>query len=199
MVRLLSNIRPVGPFISFRSNIDSSDGCDGVRMYHSTSSNRLNSILNNGLKTSYTGDSRLTSEVEAILEEHRPEDRFPSRVSAIFTFSDIGIAEDIAGDIILSFRLSDSPCAGWGVNQTGEIMGLANIIRNMKEHPEAYADYDESNIERSAKSFWDRDVIGPIHSKDDFQEAENIMGVGLSEVYFPCSIPPDILRVEQKP
>lgn len=190
MKRPLRNIRPFGPL--FQTNSEDK-GYGGARMYHSTSPDRLDNILSDGLQTSFTGDSQLTPEIEAVLEKHRPEDNYPSRTTAIFTFSDIGMAKANSGDAVVSFKTSDAPCAGWGVHQAGELMGIANIIRNSEEGD---YDVDQDSLERSAKNFWVRDVAGPITSEQDFQDAQDRIQLNLSEVYFPCSIPPDILRVE---
>jgi hypothetical protein len=186
MKRPLSNVRPFAPL--FKTNSES----DGLTVYHYTKEENLDSILENGIKSDKT--SGQTKELEKILEKYRPDSK-PSRLNAVFTHVDKGIATSMintnGGGVVLSFGASQAPCNGYGVISTGELMGLASLVT------EDDVPVSAINISDGAENFWKKDVGGPINTEKQLNKVQDrIEGFGeIEEIYFPCDIPPGIIKV----
>lgn len=186
MKRPLSKLRPFGPL--FKTNSTS----NSLTVYHYTEEENLESILENGIKSDKT--SKETKELEKVLEKYRPDSK-PSRLNAVFTHVDKGIATSMvnrnSSGVVLSFNASEAPCDGYGVISTGELMGLASLVTDDD------VQRSELDISGGAKNFWKKDVGGPINTQQELDEVQyRIEGIGaIEEIYFPCDIPPEIIRV----
>jgi hypothetical protein len=164
-----------------------------MKVYHSTTQDNLDSILEQGLIKSATNNRDLTKQIEFRLEEYRPKNEYPSRIESVFAYTDIGIARNDKNDVVLSFKVEDVPCEGYAVHQAGELMGIAHMIR---EDIEGDKRLDHNSFEESAINFWNKDVSEQISNASDFRHAQNEVYGDLIEMYFPCNIPPEIIEIE---
>lgn len=165
-----------------------------MRVYHCTTQDNADSILEQGLSTSANHNKHLTEIIESHIEEYRPKNEYPSRIESVFAYTDIGIARNTEDDVILSFDIEDAPCDGHAVHQAGELMGIAHMI---KEDIEGNIKIDHNSLRQSAINFWKKDISRPISDTSDFEIAQIEVSRDLTEMYFPCDIPPEIIKVER--
>lgn len=185
MKRPFKDKRLVGPVFTASTNVDT-----GLRVYHKTSEDNLESIKSDGIMGSISDEK--TDEVEKAMELTRPEE-YPSRLNAVFTHHDSGIAESTVdeGDVLLSFDASKAPCAGYGVRGGSNLMVLPDLVLEMGKAP------SHPDVKATSSAIWEDDTEGPIRTGGDLKQANERFDVGtMQEIYFPCDIPSDIIRVE---
>ena len=185
MNRPFADKRPIGPIV-----MSSGGDSAGLRVYHTTSKSNLDQIRDDGLRGSISTGK--TDKVEKAMELTRPE-KYPSRLNAVFAYEDSGVAQSSEkGDIVISFDASKAPCAGYGVRAGSGLMGIADLVLKMGKAP------DNPRVKAGSREVWEEDIEGPIRTQQDLQEVNSRFDFGsIQEIYFPCDIPPDIIKVER--